>query len=176
MEETEMEKILDELQHIKQNPLDFEQEDEVFWKMHTLAESNYGPAQDFFVACLDNLDANWRYAGLRCLGFHYDFSPDNPITEKIRYLLLNDPSPDVRTAAALVLGGHSQWPDSTLRTALESDPDRHVRLSALESLLELAGVPRMTIQEKIKQAENNATQVTWERFKEVVQSSGINLL
>lgn len=143
MNEIEVQTILDQAQIARANPANFNKQELRMLKrqLHQLAESKSLPAKEFFLSCLLDSDSDWRLNGLRNLGFHYPFDPVSEISTQIRTLLLEDTDDDVRSCAALVLGGRSQGLDLALLEALQSDPSEYVRGSAFIALLELVGVP-----------------------------------
>ncbi|MSP13842.1 MAG: HEAT repeat domain-containing protein [Chloroflexi bacterium] len=148
---------------------------EIWGKMHDLAEAKYDPAISFFLNLLDDTEWDWRQESVTSLGFHYDFSPDGEIADKIRQMVLTDPAPIVRNAAASVLGGRSKWPDQVLIAALKFDPEELVRKAAFASLLELAGVPYKTVNKMNKLLGEGKQQATWEEFKRILSAEGIKL-
>lgn len=146
----------------------------VFRNLHDLAQANYQPAFEFLIACLDHPDPTWRLQSLRNIGFHYVTAPESLFLKKARQLLRHDPDSDVRCAAALILGIHSQWQDIALVTALNYDPEADVRAVAFASLLELAGVPRALAWTYWQQVKRGEIQPTWEQVKRSVEQSGID--
>ena len=152
MDQSEMRSILDEITAMRQRADSSAYGDE--WaKIHALAEAQYEPARDFFLAGLTDSRAAWRELCLQCLGFHYLFPPDGEIAETIRQVLLNDPNDMVRMAAAAVLGVRSKWPDPVLQHALQVDRDKVVRQAAFISLLDLAKVPYSIVRKEDKRVD-----------------------
>jgi hypothetical protein len=146
---------------------------EVEWIMHDLAESRYAPALPFFLSLMDDQDWDWRLEAVRLVGFHYDFSSTSEISEKIRRLLLSDPSPFVRMSAALTLGGRSQWPDKALVESLHQDPDEDVRKAAFEALLALAGMSFPAIRAEMAQLDHINTPVTLKTLETILHRHSI---
>ena len=171
----EMQQALAQAQVARDNPEPGHKElDKVRWQMHDLAEAQYQPAIEFFASCFDHEYSEWRLASVRDVGFHYPLTPDSPVTEKIRQLLLNDPDDGVRHAAAFVLSSRSRWPDSALSTALYCDPDDYVRNAAFQALLELAGVPYLVACREYRRAKSGEIQPTWDEIKRIVIEAGID--
>jgi len=113
---------------------------EIWAICHDLAEAQYPPALTFFIEGLNDSAWDWRQRCLQMIGFHYDIPPNSEVTDKVRKMLESDPDNNVRMTAANVLGAISGLPDSSLVTALNSDPDWFVRRSAYLAILQLAGV------------------------------------
>lgn len=171
-----MQQILTQAQAAREIPfLDRGELKKIWWQMHAVAEAQYLPAIKFFISCLDNTNSEWRLEGLQDLGYHYQFPPDSVITQKIRYLLLNDPDDDVRLAAAFILGIRSVWLDSALMTALCSDPEEHVRYAAFNSFLKLAGVPYRVITREVERAKSGEIPATFEEVERIVTEAGIDI-
>jgi hypothetical protein len=112
-----------------------------------LSHIHYLPAQSFFFEGLDDPDWTWRLHHLRALGYHYKIEPDGPIATKIRSMLIDDLSAEVRMSAASILAGFAEWPDWTLMNALSLDQDADVRSSAFEALLMLMGSQGQSLRE-----------------------------
>lgn len=111
------------------------------WRLHDLAEDQDEKAKVFFAEVMQSAkDDLWRLEMLRNIGFHYDLSGDPSIVGQIREMLLSDPDDDVRTAAAMILGVRSTWPDHALYWAMLNDIIESIRLRAFESLLRLSGM------------------------------------
>jgi hypothetical protein len=180
METSEIQHILDQAQLAREIPTHFEKEYKRMLKrqLHELAEAQCLMAQDFFLSCISDLsdeNANWRLDGLTNLGFHYQFSPDSEICEKVRFLLLNDSDDMIRHSAATVLGGRSKWLDSALVSALSSDPDESVRASAFIALLALAGVPFLRCCQEEVRVDQGELQPTFEEIRRIASEYGIDI-
>jgi HEAT repeat protein len=139
MDEATMQQMLEEILKLYSDPT--VNDPPYMEKMHPLAEAQYLPAKSFFAECLYTPNKWWRYDCLMALGFHYDLSDDEAIKEKLRDLLLHDEDELIRSAAASPLGSYSVWPEPVLFTALQTDPERDVRVSAFAALYHLAGLP-----------------------------------
>src|SRR4030066_1801611 len=98
----ELENTLNFIKKWKTQPFPADYYDDIWRKSHDLAEAQYQPAKEVFIEGLDDPDWLWRHDCVTFLGFHYPL--ENEVVEKIRDLLLNDPSSDVRIAAASALG------------------------------------------------------------------------
>ena len=177
MNEFDIKKTLVQAQSARQNPNSFDEDQlrELKKQLHRLAEAQDLSAKDFFLSCLSDPIASWRYLGLNNLGFHYYFTEEKEVCEKIRFLLLNDPDEDVRRCAASVLGCQSEWLDSALLIALHSDSNKYVRIAAFESLLKLAGVPVRVEFREGEKAKNGEIQTTFEEVKRIIAECNINL-
>lgn len=146
----------------------------VFRNLHDLAEAEYQPAFEFLITCIDHRNAIWRWQSLRYIGFHYSTALDSLFLEKTRVLLCQEPDLNVRRAAALILGLHSQWQDAALVTALTSDPEPDIRAVAFASLLELAGMARCRAWKCWQQVKTGKIQPTWEEVQRRVGQEGID--
>jgi hypothetical protein len=144
-------------------------------KMHPLAEAQYRPAKRFFSECLDDPRKWWRYDCLNALGFHYDFSADEDIKQKLRELLLKDEDDLIRNAAALALGRYTVWPEQTLLIALQTDPDHDVKISAFYSLYRLVGLPQREHLKTRKRLKNGELEPTLEQLKMMLSEHDIDL-
>jgi hypothetical protein len=85
MDETTMKQMLDEILRLYSDPDVYDPP--YMEKMYPLAEAQYMPAKRFFSECLGDPRKWWRYECLEALGFHYDFSDDEDIKQKLRDLL-----------------------------------------------------------------------------------------
>jgi hypothetical protein len=168
---TELEKILVFIKDWKSHPFPVDYYDVIWNGCHDLAEAQYQPAKDFFVEGLDDPDWLWRQDCVAFLGFHYPL--ENGILEKIRKLLINDPSSDVRISAASVIGRRSIHPDQALFTALLLDPNRIVKRATFNSILSLAGVSYQRITQELEKIKKGETQPTPEELKRIFSDVGI---
>ena len=117
--------------------------------MKQLAQAQYAPAIPFFVSCLRDKRQDWRAQSLMLLGTFYDLAGNEMGLEGLRGVLRQDGDPQLRRKAADFLSLHASWPEQSLIDALNSDPDVDVRYAALQAILELTGIPRMTIRDEI---------------------------
>lgn len=173
MDEETMRKLLEEIMELYSDPdvtnppyMD---------KMHPLAEAQYMPAKHFFAECLDDPRKWWRHDCLTALGFHYDFSADEDVKQKLRDLLLYDEDDLIRNAAALALGRYTIWPERPLLIALQIDPDHDVRISAFCSLYRLAGLPRKQHLKTRKRLIDGEIEPTLEQLKAMLREHNIAL-
>lgn len=168
----DMQRLLDILKAWKGRTIELDHSSA--WKMaHALAEDHYLPAIDFFVSGLNDLDWVWRQDCVQFLGFHYQL--EKKIVERIRELLITDPSEEVRMSAASVLGRRSSLPDQALYDALESDPSHFVREAAFVSVIELIGIPSMAINYEINRLKAGDIQPTLEYVKQIARNENIEL-
>lgn len=144
-------------------------------KIHQLAESQYLPALDYFLSFLSDPDWDWRVEGVQMVGFHFEFSANSDVADRLRHLLLTDSSDLVRSSAALALGGRSKWPDSTLLRALQTEPDIDVGRAIFEALMQLAGVPFPGIRRTIEQMSNNHVKPDVKILQQVLREFKIDL-
>ena len=152
--------ILQEVQSAVHSSMNAADRQQIWRKMHLLAEHQLSQAQALFLALLEHPDWSWRVEALEDLGFHYQLQPESQAVERIRQLALNDPSDFVRMTAASVLGIRSVWPEQVLLNLLDSETEKEVLEAAFEASLTLAGFPRLDISkvmDKIKSAEIPAT-------------------
>jgi hypothetical protein len=113
--------------------------DQIKKAIYDLANAKYAPAQPLILQMLDSDDSSWRRAALSGLARWDEWSPE--VIERMRKVVVDDDDEDVRGAAAGILGANNNsWPDPSLQRALEKDPSRRVRESALESALLLNGL------------------------------------
>jgi hypothetical protein len=104
--------------------------------LHALAEAQE-PNTKLFLQELLNHDG-WlvRYIGVTLLCYHYpDIDPD--VIRQLEDMLLHDPSDYVRGSIPLALSGFVTWPNATLLSALQQEPDIQVRAAVLSAILEL---------------------------------------
>jgi len=102
-----------------------------------LGRSSHPAAMPLFREMLSDSHAQARYTGLRSLSKTKYLSSNPELIQKIRDVLLGDSDASIRTQAAIVLGGHSKWPEPALERAVDHDTDTHTRQEALLSVLEL---------------------------------------
>lgn len=139
------------------------------WRLHNLAEAQDEKAKVFFAEVMQNArDDDWRLEMLRDVGFHYDLSDDPAIVRQIREMLLSDPDDDVRSAAAMILGIRSSWPDQALYRAMLNDVDKTNRVRAFESLLRLSGMSYKEYTRAYAQAKTGEIPITPESLKALV--------
>ena len=143
-------------------------EDNLYRRLHALAESGDEAAKAFFVITLRSEDPDWRLEAVRNLGFHYYLKPDIAIVAQIRHLLVSDPDDDVRLAAAAVLGIRSMWPDKALYHAMTDDSNEFVRLATFESLLALAGKSYNEVRRIMARIGSGELPVTRESLKALI--------
>jgi HEAT repeats len=170
-----MNQILETLKELKERPSNsVDYYDDIWRKAHGLAEAHYVPAKELFIQGLNDADWQWRGDCIRFLGFHY--SPlESTVLEKIRELLIKDPEADVRIAAASVLGGRSSLPDNALLIALNSDSNWWVRISAFESLLELAGISYKIRSQELERVNSGEIKPSIEEVKRILASKNMGL-
>lgn len=144
---------------------------------HDLAEAQYPPALKFFVEGLNDPDWEWRQRFLQLIGFHYDIPANSEIIDKVRKMLKSDPDSNVRMTAADVLGAISFLPDSSLVSAINSDPDWFVRRSAYLAMLELAGVPYAIYVQENERFDSDSEQPapTLNDIKRILVKEGIEV-
>lgn len=141
-----LDNLLDEAQTARQMGVP---PDAVSQSLRKLAQAHYGPALDFFLDCLADQRQEWRAQCLILVGLHYDLMGNEAALDKIRGVLQHDPDRQLRIKAAELLALHSAWPDHALRSALENDPDNGVCFAACQAILELLGIPRLTIRDEM---------------------------
>lgn len=142
------------------------------WRMmHDLAENQYPPALQFFVDSFDHSDWSWREEFVRLAGFHYPLDPKGEIVSRIRRLLLNDPSAEVRMTAASVLGARSRWPDEALLSAIEDDKDSDVREAAFRSLLRLRGLSPLEANSVLREALEQGSELDGKELQRILETT-----
>ncbi len=150
--------------------------DNLWRPLHALAEARDEKAKAFFAEVMKTAKGgDWRLEAVRDIGFHYDLSDDAPIVAQIREML-NDPDEDVRMAAASVLGIQSSWPDHDLYRVMTQDPNKFVRGSAFDALLNLSGIDRkeyhhlslQILDEKVPVTPENLKALIGEKFNDLV--------
>lgn len=173
--------LLAEIEAARRNPRlrgpgpDREARQQVYWKMHSLAEDGSVPAISFFADCLQDWDREWRLNALTCIGFHYDLREEHTILEMIRFMLTSDPDPTIRDAAARILGSQSHWPDWSLINTFYDEPNRGVRASAFEAALGLNGVDSQAIKNLMGTVGRAEIEPSAEQLRKSLAELGINL-
>jgi|SRR5579859_1501876 len=177
MDESIVRSLFDEAKAARDRAsLNSDEKKEVWRKFHRLAEAEYIPARDYFVKGLNDPDWDWRSQCVSFLGYHYSFSPDDEIINKIREMVLNDPEDMVRLAAAHVLGSRSKWPEPALITALSDDPEECVRQSAFIALIGSAGVPYPVRHLEADRMDAGEFQPMWKEVERVIAAAGLSSL
>jgi hypothetical protein len=115
---------------------------------------------------LDEEKYDWRLEGATAL-IYYELSSKQ--LEKIRWTLLHDSKPSVRTFAANILGLRSKWPDPALREAIEKDQARSVRISAVEAVLFLADVPAPIVSQETERMANGEIEPDLSAIERITQ-------
>lgn len=108
------------------------------------------------------------------VGFHYDFSTDDVVKDKLRYLLLHDEDDSIRCAAASSLRRGTKWPEKALFTALQTDNDPDVRQVAFLALLEHGGMPFSMYTKTSKKLSDGEIEPTLTSLKEMLHSLNLN--
>lgn len=140
----------------------------VWGLMHDLAERQHEAALQFFIDGLEQEDWSWRQEFLRFVGFHYQLDPEGRVVKKIRELLMSDPSSEVRSTAAAVLGSRSRWPDQALLDTLENDPDSEVQTVAFDALLRLRGLSVLEANDQLKNVLKRGERLNREQLERCV--------
>jgi hypothetical protein len=102
-----------------------------------LEKANYAPAKALFRAMLGDKNARIRTRGLTHLQLMKNVSSDREILDKVREIVVNDPNDLTRQWAALLLAGHSRWPDEALKRALAKETDPSTKEAIFLAVLEL---------------------------------------
>jgi hypothetical protein len=169
MNNEEMQTVLDEVIALHTNPAS--RSTPIYMeKMHPLAEAQYVAAKPFFIACLNDKRADWRYDCLNALGFHYDLSSDESVKAKLRDLLLHDEDDLIRSAAARILGLNSTWLDEALFTALESENDRSAKIAVFAALLKHGGLPGSMYLKTYAKLKNGEIEPSLSELKRLLHS------
>jgi HEAT repeat protein len=142
--------------------------------MSRLADAGYEPAKALFVEGLDDPDWSWRLDCLTNLGFHYSLAPDGELMDKVRQMLLTDPSEMIRLSAPFVLANQSTWGDPALLAALQADPEPVVRRSVFDALLRMAGLSFAQSEQQIERIDRGEIEPTWEELQRVLAAAGLN--
>jgi hypothetical protein len=174
MDETQMSEILVEAKAAHRDPLS--QASEYYaGKLHALAEAQYLPAFDFFVACLDDERADWREKSIWGLGFHYSLEKQDHVLGKLNHLLLTDEDVFVRMVSATILGIQSSWPNFALINALQFDQDEDVRNNAFSALLHMAGVFHLKEMQALSRVKSGEIIASIPELKRILYEAQINL-
>ncbi len=180
-QETQYRSILARAEEASARPaIEDQDHDALYWQLHDLAEAHYEPAIPFFERCLYNTNARWREDAIRLLGFHYlDYLRGNAdLFNHLRYMLIEDPSSDVRITAAMLLRDAKEdtdFPDWALLRALEEDPVIQVRGRAFESLLTQTGVSYEVLRQTMRRIDHEEIDATPSLLKQLIEEHGLDL-
>ena len=152
----------------------------LYWELHHLAEAHYEPAIPFFERCLYNTNARWREDAIRLLGFHYlDYLRGNAdLFNRLRHMLTEDPSSDVRMTAAMLMSEATEdtdFPDWAPLQALQEDPVIEVREAAFESLLTQTGIAYGVLRETMRRIHHEELSATPLLLKQLIEEHGLDL-
>ena len=172
--EADNQRALEKFKYLRSLPKEQISYTEIWSIAHALAEDQYSPAIEFFVAGLNDNNWKWRDDCIAFLGFHYP-TLDKEIIDKFKKMLLHDPESSVRLTAAFALGKHSELPDEALLTAFEHDTNKFIRQAAFESILILAGVNHHKARKYGKLLKKEEFQSDVETIERILVEEGIKI-
>lgn len=157
----------------KKNKKNLKMPKEVYGFAIDLAHENNMDAFDIFEKGLEDEHELWREHCLRQIGYHY-FPLEERIINKIKHILLNDASPFLRLCASSVLSSQINNPDKIFLKAIKKDSDIDVQLNCLKEYLLLCKVDQKTINQEMKNIEEDQIKLTRRFIKKLLNKYNLN--